>query len=54
MKWGDRYDHNYVNNLFSSIKTHTKNKTKLILEKFMIYIKIENIIIRLYYNKNLI
>ena len=30
MKWGDRYNYNYVNNLYSSIKTHTKNKTKLI------------------------
>ena len=30
MKWGDRYDYNYVNNLYSSIKTHTKNKTELI------------------------
>ena len=30
MKWGDRYDYNYVNNLYSSIKSHTKNKTKLI------------------------
>ena len=30
MKWGDRYNYNYVNNLYSSIKTHTKNKTQLI------------------------
>ena len=30
MKWGDRYDYNYVNNLYSSIKTHTTNKTELI------------------------
>ena len=30
MKWGDRYDYNYVNNLYSSIKTHTKIPTKLI------------------------
>ena len=30
MKWGDRYNANYVNNLYSSIQKHTKNKTRLI------------------------
>ena len=30
MKWGNRYNSNYVNNLYSSIQTHTKNKTRLI------------------------
>ena len=30
MKWGNKYNHNYVNNLYSSIKTHTKIKTDLI------------------------
>ena len=30
MKWGDRYDHNYVNNLYKSILKFTKRKTQLI------------------------
>ena len=30
MKWGNRYNFNYVNNLYSSIQKHTKNKTRLI------------------------
>jgi len=30
MKWGLRYNYNYVNNLYQSIKKHTKNKTQLI------------------------
>ena len=36
MKWGNKYNHNYVNNLYSSIKTHTKIKTDLIMEKRII------------------
>ena len=30
MKWGVRYDYNYVNNLYDSIKRHTNKKTQLI------------------------
>ena len=30
MKWGNRYNHNYVNNLYNSIKRHTIKKTQLI------------------------
>ena len=30
MKWGERYDYNYVNNLYNSIKKHTKKTTQLI------------------------
>lgn len=30
MKWGDRYDYNYVNNLYTSIKKHTRNETQLL------------------------
>ena len=30
MKWGDRYNYNYVNNLYDSIKRHTNKKTQLI------------------------
>ncbi len=30
MKWGTRYNHNYVNNLYESILKHTKKKTQLI------------------------
>ncbi len=30
MKWGTRYNHYYVNNLYNSIQKHTKNKTQLI------------------------
>ena len=30
MKWGVRYNFNYVNNLYDSIKKHTSEKTQLI------------------------
>ena len=30
MKWGSRYNHNYVNNLYESIIKHTTKKTQLI------------------------
>ena len=30
MKWGVRYNYNYVNNLYDSIKRHTNKKTQLI------------------------
>ena len=30
MKWGLRYNYNYVNNLYQSIKKHTTSKTQLI------------------------
>ena len=30
MKWGKRYNYNYVNNLYASILKHTQNKTQLI------------------------
>ena len=30
MKWGDRYNYNYVNNLYNSINKHTKKQTQLI------------------------
>ena len=30
MKWGNRYNYNYVNNLYDSIKRHTTKKTQLI------------------------
>ena len=30
MKWGERYNYNYVNNLYNSIQKHTKNRTQLI------------------------
>ena len=30
MKWGRRYNYNYVNNLYESIKKHTEKKTQLI------------------------
>ncbi len=30
MKWGTRYDYNYVNNLYEAIKKHTKKNTQLI------------------------
>ena len=30
MKWGVRYNFNYVNNLYDSIKKHTSKKTQLI------------------------
>ena len=30
MKWGVRYNYNYVNNLYDSIKRHTSKKTQLI------------------------
>ena len=30
MKWGSRYNHEFVNRLYNSILKHTKNKTRLI------------------------
>ena len=30
MKWGSRYNYNYVNNLYKSIVKHTRKKTQLI------------------------
>ena len=30
MKWGNRYNHEFVNRLYYSILKHTKNKTRLI------------------------
>ena len=30
MKWGTRYNYNYVNNLYNSIKKHTNKKTQII------------------------
>ena len=30
MKWGTRYNYNYVNNLYNSIKKHTNKNTQMI------------------------
>ena len=30
MKWGNRYNYEYVNRLYKSILRHTNNKTRLI------------------------
>ena len=40
MKWGVRYNYNYVNNLYDSIKRHTSKKTQLICFLYLLNSKL--------------
>ena len=40
MKWGVRFNFNYVNNLYDSIKKHTSEKTQLICFLYLLNCKL--------------